>query len=154
MQARLPRASIGAMAVLRTSCWVVVLVASPRHCLVLIAALTHRSELAGRHLKRNLGRLVENDPAFELATAPQCNIICFRHLVPGLSEEGLNQHNEKIREQLKLEGKYYIVKTVLRGKTYLRCTLTNAFTEEVHLKNLLEEIKAKVLELAPQQSAL
>ena len=79
-------------------------------------------------LGRNLGRLVENDPAFELATAPQCNIICFRHLVPGLSEEGLNQHNEKIREQLKLEGKYYIVKTVLRGKTYLRCTLTNAFT--------------------------
>jgi len=77
---------------------------------------------------------------------PQCNIICFRHRPDGMDISQLNAHNERLRATLKQEGLIYIVKTSLRGAVYLRCTLTNPFTTEEHLQNMLNRLKAMALE--------
>ncbi|MEM1193389.1 MAG: pyridoxal-dependent decarboxylase, partial [Pseudomonadota bacterium] len=77
---------------------------------------------------------------FELAIEPSCNIVCFRYL----ADSGLDQLNEFIRQQLLEEGEFYIVKTQLRGKTYLRTTLMNPFTTIEHLKLLLQRIEETI----------
>jgi L-2,4-diaminobutyrate decarboxylase len=91
-----------------------------------------------------LHQMIEQTPNLEVAAPPSANIICFRHQLPCLSLSELNQHNERIRQQMKLDGDYYIVKTSLNGTTYLRCTLTNPFTSTEHLKGML----GKVLQVA------
>jgi L-2,4-diaminobutyrate decarboxylase len=91
---------------------------------------------------RRFGQLVEAHPYFELATAPECNIVCFRYVPKGVQDlEALNQLNENIRQQLLEEGRFYIVKTNLGGVLWLRCTFTNPFTTEQDLKSLLRSIK-------------
>jgi L-2,4-diaminobutyrate decarboxylase len=91
---------------------------------------------------RRFGQLVEAHPHFELATSPECNIVCFRYVPSGEHDlEHLNQVNEKIRQHLLEEGTFYIVKTNLEGALWLRCTFTNPFTTEEDLLSLLRSIK-------------
>jgi len=90
-------------------------------------------------LGRQFADLIKTMPNFELAIEPNCNIVCFRYL----GGVNLNQLNESIRQQLLEEGEFYIVKTQLRGKIYLRTTLMNPFTTIEHLKLLLERIIEK-----------
>ncbi len=90
---------------------------------------------------RELAALVEAHPDFELAVAPRTNIVCFRYRNPNIPEEQRSTHNEAIRKVMTEVGKFYIVKTVLRGQTYLRTTLTNPFTERTDLEALLAEIE-------------
>lgn len=93
-------------------------------------------------LGRSLAALVRANPAFALAIEPFCNIVCFRYDAPGWDEEGLNQLNESIRQTLLEEGDFYLVQTRLRGRFYLRCTITNPFTKERDLEKLLHRISA------------
>jgi L-2,4-diaminobutyrate decarboxylase len=92
---------------------------------------------------RTLARHIEKHPHFELAIPPQCNIICFRY-VNGQSPDQLNDLNRRIRRQLLEDGTFYIVQTQLDGTVYLRCTLSNPFTDEEHLEGLLALIKNMV----------
>jgi len=89
--------------------------------------------------------LVDGD--FEIAMPPQTNIICFRWAPPGLSEAEIDALTPRIREAMTQEGTFYIVRTRLRGKHFLRSTLTNPFTERKHLEGMLENIKATAREL-------
>lgn len=95
---------------------------------------------------RTLARHIEKHPHFELAIPPQCNIICFRY-VNGQSPDKLNDLNRRIRRQLLEDGTFYIVQTQLDGTVYLRCTLSNPFTDEEHLDGLLRLIEEKVAEV-------
>lgn len=74
---------------------------------------------------------------FEIATMPQSNIICFRYVGGDRSDE----LNIKIRENLLKSEKYYIVKTELGEKTYLRCTIINPNTSLSHLLELISDIR-------------
>jgi L-2,4-diaminobutyrate decarboxylase len=66
-----------------------------------------------------------------------------------MDPEKLSQHNEWLRNKMKEEGRFYMVKTSLRGQTYLRCTLTNPFTEVSHLQAMLDQLeKTAVLSAA------
>lgn len=88
------------------------------------------------------GQLVQAHSQFELATWPECNIVCFRYRPNRqISEEALNELNEEIRQHLLEEGHFYIVKTNLDGRLWLRCTFTNPFTTEQDLKELLKSIE-------------
>lgn len=93
-------------------------------------------------LGRTLAELVKARPDFKLALEPACNIICFRYQPPGISEEDLNQVNENIRRQMLESGDFYLVQTRLKGDLYLRCTLTNPFTQKTDLERLLDMIEA------------
>lgn len=84
--------------------------------------------------------IIEEHPQFELAVMPMCNIVCFKYVDHSLSNEVQNKQNESIRKALLEDGEFYIVQTKLRGIHYLRVTVMNPFTTEIHFKNLLDKI--------------
>ena len=94
------------------------------------------------NLGQHFAALIREAERFELAVEPQCNIVCFRYRPDGMQGEALNKFNESIRQALLEEGRFYIVKTSLRGNTYLRVTLSNPFTTEMDIRELLGAIEA------------
>ena len=92
-------------------------------------------------LAREFAELLESNKDFELATAPDSNIVCFRIFKEGTSDEDLNLLNADIREKIKQDGAFYIVQTVINGKVYLRITIMNPFTTMETLKKLLVKVK-------------
>ncbi|MFK7767913.1 MAG: aspartate aminotransferase family protein [Mariniblastus sp.] len=107
---------------------------------------THGASLFGDYIDRCFGlgqkfaELIGLHERFELATPPECNIVCFRYIEPGKTDEQLDELNSEIRESLLRSGSFYIVQTVLHGRRYLRTTLTNPFTLESDLVALLNTI--------------
>jgi L-2,4-diaminobutyrate decarboxylase len=93
-------------------------------------------------LARWFAREIDAAPDFELATQPQANIVCFRVTQAGVDDlDGLQL---RIREELVHSGAFYLVKTRLRDRTYLRTTIINARTTENDLSALLTAIRAAV----------
>ena len=99
-------------------------------------------------LAQEFAKVLEAYPQFELATWPQSNILCFRWVDPGKSEEELNVLNARIRQLLLENGEFYIVQTKLKGTHYLRTTLMNPFTTKNHLMALLDKIKVLAKSIA------
>jgi L-2,4-diaminobutyrate decarboxylase len=93
-------------------------------------------------LGQAFGRMVANRPHWELATEPEGNIVCFRYAPPAVPDA--DAFNALVREAIVKEGSYYIVKTVLRGKTYLRVTIINPRTELTDLEGLLDRVEQAV----------
>jgi len=96
---------------------------------------------------KEFAAMVTNTPDLELAVEPMSNIVCFRYVKKGISNLKLDVLNQSIREQMLIDGEFYIVQTRLKGKHYLRVTLMNPFTTTPHLKRLIEVIKQKALVL-------
>jgi L-2,4-diaminobutyrate decarboxylase len=95
-------------------------------------------------LARQLSRQIEDAPDFELATPPEANIVCFRHLPPGVDRddgEALDAVQAAARQQLIERGECYLVQTVLGGRRYLRVTTMNPLSEAADLTGLLELIR-------------
>ena len=93
-------------------------------------------------LARWFARKIDAAPDFELATQPQANIVCFRVIQAGVDDlDGLQL---RIREELVHSGAFYLVKTRLRDRTYLRTTIINPRTSESDLSALLTAIRAAV----------
>jgi len=92
-------------------------------------------------LAKTFEQLLSSDKDFELATAPQSNILCFRIIRAEATPSELNALNMAIRQKLLEDGTFYIVQTKLRGVHYLRTTLMNPFTTEKELRQLLSMIK-------------
>jgi len=91
-------------------------------------------------LARDFAALIRAADDFELAVAPEANIVCFRHLRPGTADPDALQR--RIRRTLLERGEFYIVQTELGGKLWLRCTLINPRTALADLEALLREIRA------------
>lgn len=87
------------------------------------------------------GECIVQRPHWELATVPEGNIVCFRYAPPHIPDADAFQ--ARVREAIVHEGSFYLVKTVLRGKTYLRCTLINPRTELFDLEALLQRVEAE-----------
>lgn len=87
------------------------------------------------------GKMILEDPHFELAVEPMSNIVCFRLVYDSLNNVELNELNATIRQQLLEDGEYYIVQTKLNDVAYLRTTIMNPFTTIEHLKQLMGKIK-------------
>lgn len=90
---------------------------------------------------RQFAAIIQKDPDFELALAPQTNIVCFRMVQKQLSKQALNTLNERLRFALVQEGSFYIVQTKLRGTHYLRVTIMNPKTDPDTLSALLIHLK-------------
>ncbi len=85
-------------------------------------------------------RLVSGDSRFELAAWPESNIVCFRLKTVKEDEEAQDALQRDIRARCSGSGEFYIVQTVLNGRTWLRTALMNPFTSESDLADLLERI--------------
>jgi L-2,4-diaminobutyrate decarboxylase len=104
-------------------------------------------------LARRLAEMIAGWPQLELATAPEANIVCFRYVAEGGGTEWENEVNGRIRQELLREGRFYLVQTSLRGTLYLRVTLMNPFTTEVHLREMLEAVIGVGHRLFPARQA-
>ena len=74
---------------------------------------------------RRFAERLAREPDFEVAIPPQCNIVCFRHAVPGLDEEGLASFNRELLMRLQERGAAVPSHTTLGGKFALRACITN-----------------------------
>jgi len=80
---------------------------------------------------------LEARPGWELAVRPQGNIVCFRAPCgPGDPDA----HQAALREAIVQEGSFHLVKTRLRGRTWLRTTLINPLTTREDLLALMERL--------------
>jgi L-2,4-diaminobutyrate decarboxylase len=79
---------------------------------------------------------------FEVALEPESNIVCFRFHPPNIADQALDKLNANLREALVTSGRFYIVQTVLRGRTWLRTALMNPFTQPEHLDELLDSLES------------
>jgi L-2,4-diaminobutyrate decarboxylase len=96
---------------------------------------------------KTFGAIIQENPNFELATEPQCNIVCFRYVDTAMSSDTLNTINANIRQKLLEEGEFYIVQTQIKGIHYLRTTIMNPFTTPDHLQLLLLKLHQKAKEI-------
>ena len=87
-----------------------------------------------------LALTIEARPGWDLAVLPEGNIVCFRYAPAGVADP--DQLQSRIRDTIIQSGAFHLVKTVLRGKTYLRTTLINPLTTEDDLAALLALVEA------------
>ena len=89
-------------------------------------------------LARAFAAELRGRPGWEVALAPESNIVCFRQNPPHLAEPGaLDAHNAALRERYLRDGRWYVVSTRLRGVYWLRVTLMNPDTTLEHLGAML-----------------
>jgi L-2,4-diaminobutyrate decarboxylase len=107
----------------------------------------HGEELFAENLRavhglaRTFAQRIRARPRFELAVEPESNIVCFRFRPAGLEELAVDALNAEIRRRIVNSGEYYIVQTVIRGRTWLRTALMNPFTQPEHLEALMDAIE-------------
>jgi glutamate/tyrosine decarboxylase-like PLP-dependent enzyme len=75
---------------------------------------------------------IERRANWQLFAQPQSNIVCFRLM---------GADNAALRQTLLENGPQYIVKTVLNGETWFRCTFQNPLTEDSHIEALLDRLE-------------
>ncbi len=91
-------------------------------------------------LARRFAEQVRSRSGFELAIEPESNIVCFRYVGNETDTDKLDVLNTQIRRKLLEDGQFYIVQTTLRGHVWLRVSLMNPLTTDVHLTALLDVI--------------
>jgi L-2,4-diaminobutyrate decarboxylase len=77
-------------------------------------------------------------PDFEVALAPESNIVCYRHT--GATD--LDAHNQMLRKRVVEDGTFYIVGTQLPSGYHLRSTLMNPLTESRDLDDLIAHLRS------------
>jgi L-2,4-diaminobutyrate decarboxylase len=87
---------------------------------------------------------LEAAPDFELLTPPDANIVCFRYAPAGAPKEGLDELNLRLRAASIADGRFYILKTRVRGAVWLRTALMNPLTEDRDLDELLAYLRGLV----------
>lgn len=86
-------------------------------------------------------RLISSRPGFSCLCKPDANILCFRY-----GEDSALQ--DRIRQKLVLEGDTYITRATVHGKSYLRLSVMNPYTEERHVVAMCERVEQLAKELA------
>lgn len=94
-------------------------------------------------LTKQFAELININPEFETAHYPDSNILCFRYI----NCNNPNLLNSRLRQQLIMDGKFYIVQTVLHEKIYLRVTLLNPKTTIIQIKNLINSISKVAVQI-------
>ncbi len=103
-----------------------------------VALAVHGEAAIGAYLDRmvDMARAfaarLSSTPGFEVPVAPECNIVCFRY------GEG---DMDAVRRRLLESGEFYVVRTQLRGTTYLRTTILNPRTTEDDLARLIRAVE-------------
>jgi L-2,4-diaminobutyrate decarboxylase len=79
--------------------------------------------------------LIASRPGFSCLGRPDANILCFRY-----GDDSPLQ--DRIRQALVLEGDWYITRATIHGRSYLRLSVMNPFTEPRHVAALCDRIEA------------
>ena len=87
--------------------------------------------------------LINAHPDFYCPYYPESNILCFQYTKYGTE----NSFQLALRNRLVDAGNFYITSAEIKGKRYLRLSVMNKLTEQVHIKDLLNEIISTAKEL-------
>ena len=85
---------------------------------------------------RSFYEIINEHPDFNCPYLPETNILCFQYLKYGID----NSFQLALRNEIVSRGKFYITSTELNESRYLRLTVMNNLTEEIHIKALMNEI--------------
>ncbi len=88
-------------------------------------------------LARAFAESIERHEDFELLIRPQSNIVCFRRKAPSRNSDALQL---ALRRAVNRRGRFFIMRTTLRGALWLRVVLINPATRLGDLEELLEEL--------------
>jgi L-2,4-diaminobutyrate decarboxylase len=88
-------------------------------------------------LARAFADELQSRPHFELLVRPESNIVCFRWRA---TPEEVDALQLRLREAVNLRGRFFIMRTTLRGATWLRVVLMNPATRLADLRALLDEL--------------
>lgn len=91
----------------------------------------------------SFARWVESTPGLELAGPAPLNIVCFRYLVPGHSDEEADALNRAAVTALQADGRAFVTGTVWQGRAAIRAAFDNWATTDRDVA-LLEEAVAEV----------
>jgi glutamate/tyrosine decarboxylase-like PLP-dependent enzyme len=95
-----------------------------------------------------LGRHVEASPDLELLTPVSLNIVCFRFVAPGLSDEALDRVNDEILHQIQESGIAVPSSTRLGGRFAIRVAITNHRSRREDFDLLVREVVERGKSLA------
>jgi L-2,4-diaminobutyrate decarboxylase len=99
---------------------------------------------------RRFAKLIDRSDDFELAVAPESNIVCFRH-TPGETSD-LDELQRRIRREVVESGDYYLVQAEIHAAIWLRCTIMNPFTDDEDLQRLLAVLRDAGAEPTPHST--
>jgi aromatic-L-amino-acid/L-tryptophan decarboxylase len=88
-----------------------------------------------QHIKlaHELQKWIIDDGRFEILAPLTLNLICFRYNPGNISEDQLNELNEKLLSRINKSGKIYVSHTKLNGKYTIRMVIANTNIEMEHL---------------------
>ena len=92
-------------------------------------------------LGRELAEWVDRDPHFERMAPTPFSTVCFRALLPGADEPGLEAFNQQLLAATNDGGPFFLSHTKLRGRYVLRVAISNLRTEERHVAALWQRLK-------------
>ena len=90
---------------------------------------------------RTFAELLNKQPDFALLMPPQTNILCFRHLVEGLSAEALDAHQAEVRQRIVHHGDFHLTQVELHGVLWLRTTVMNPLTQASDYDALIASVR-------------
>jgi aromatic-L-amino-acid/L-tryptophan decarboxylase len=71
---------------------------------------------------------------------PELSVVCFRHVPPGLDEDGLDAYQDRLQRALEVSGEGWVSTTRLSGRTYLRAGIVNYLSTETDVDRVLRAL--------------
>lgn len=99
-------------------------------------------------LATEVAATVDDDPALELAAAPQLSTVVFRYRPPGITEAVADGLTPRIRSALYERGTAMVAATKVGGRAWLKLTLLNPLATSGDLQAVLRQVVAAGDELA------
>jgi len=113
---------------------------------VWLSLKSHGVRALGRLIEQNvaqaqyLAELIEEHPELELLAPVPLNIVCFRYVSPGVSENELNDLNQELLVRLQESGVAMPSGTVLEGRYAIRCAITNHRSRRADFEILVDAV--------------
>lgn len=92
-------------------------------------------------IARRLAEWIDADPELERMAEVNFSTVVFRHRPPGLSDEGLDEHNARILEAVNGTREVYLSHTRVRKRYSLRIAIGNIHTTEVHVRRAFDLVR-------------
>lgn len=87
-----------------------------------------------------LTRMVNESEQLEMVAPAPLNVVCFRYVVGGIDDAGLNEINREVLMRIQESGIAIPSSTVLRDKFALRVALTNHRTKDSDIELLVKTV--------------
>jgi aromatic-L-amino-acid decarboxylase len=87
--------------------------------------------------------LVEADSRFVVCAPSPLSVVCFRWRGPGLSDEEVDDRNQKLLDDVNAAGDVFLSHTRLHGRLTLRLAVGSLRTEERHVRRAWELLAEK-----------